>query len=376
MTDEKKTAKENTNAQVEKSKSDKKETSPKPSAETVTSTPDKTKIKAILIPVFFGAILGAIISFLLSFSLIPRLPIMNELKAGQEKSIKNYDNLSVQMNELKKMIADIEGNIQEEVNIVPIVSKLEELGKKMQEIEKYDFSQTAVSIEKIEALIDDRTKILSEDISSLGTKIDNNIPDDVPIIEESSNVSLDEALLSMQKAILAGLPFQKALKEYEQAGGDNAPAIIKSLAKTGVATQFDLVQTFPQYARRLLKSDQINEPVKEEGGLDITKFLKKFVKTRSTSPQLGNSSDAILSRAEYAVKNGDIKKALEELDQLPSHLQNEIRDWYMDASIYQSRISFCKCEGNWSSSSNAFLISPFLTAYSALERMASLLFPN
>ena len=216
MTDEKKTTKENTNAQVEKSKSDKKETSPKPSAETVTSTPDKTKIKAILIPVFFGAILGAIISFLLSFSLIPRLPIMNELKADQEKSIKNYDNLSVQMNELKKMIAEIEGNIQEEVDIVPIVTELEELGKKMQEIEKYDFSQTAVSIEKIEALIDERTKILSEDISSLGTKIDNNTPNDVPIIEESSTVSLDEALLSMQRAILAGLPFQKALKEYDE----------------------------------------------------------------------------------------------------------------------------------------------------------------
>ena len=178
MTDEKKTTKENTNAQVEKSKSDKKETSPKPSAETVTSTPDKTKIKAILIPVFFGAILGAIISFLLSFSLIPRLPIMNELKADQEKSIKKYDNLSVQMNELKKMIAEIEGNIQEEVDIVPIVTELEELGKKMQEIEKYDFSQTAVSIEQIEALIDERTKILSEDISSLGTKIDNNTPND------------------------------------------------------------------------------------------------------------------------------------------------------------------------------------------------------
>ena len=135
MTDEKKTTKEKTKAKVEESKSDKKETSPKPSTETVTSTPDKTKIKAILIPVFFGAILGAIISFLLGFSLIPRLPIMNELKADQEKSIKNYDNLSVQMNELKKMIAEIEGNIQEEVDIVPIVTELAELGKKMQEIE-------------------------------------------------------------------------------------------------------------------------------------------------------------------------------------------------------------------------------------------------
>ena len=149
MTDEKKTTKENTNAQVEKSKSDKKETSPKPSAETVTSTPDKTKIKAILIPVFFGAILGAIISFLLSFSLIPRLPIMNELKAGQEKSIKNYDNLSVQMNELKKMIAEIEGNIQEEVDIVPIVTELEELGKKCKKLKSMIFPRLLLVLNKL-----------------------------------------------------------------------------------------------------------------------------------------------------------------------------------------------------------------------------------
>ena len=44
MTDEKKTTKENTKAKVEESKSDKKETLPKPSTVTVTSTPDKTKV--------------------------------------------------------------------------------------------------------------------------------------------------------------------------------------------------------------------------------------------------------------------------------------------------------------------------------------------
>ena len=64
---------------------------------------------------------------------------MNELKADQEKSIKNYDNLSVQMNELKKMIAEIEGNIQEEVDIVPIVTELEELGKKFKKLKSMIF---------------------------------------------------------------------------------------------------------------------------------------------------------------------------------------------------------------------------------------------
>ena len=43
-----------------------------------------------------------------------------------------------------------------------------------------------------------------------------------------------------------------------------------------------------------------------------------------------NSSCLIIAEAGVN-HNGDIKKALDELDQLPSHLQNEIRDWYMDA---------------------------------------------
>ena len=59
--------------------------------------------------------------------------------------------------------------------------------------------------------------------------------------------------------------------------------------------------------------------------------FKKFVKTRSTSPQVGTSNDAILSRAEHSLKNGDIEKALKELDQLPLDLQNEMRDWYKKA---------------------------------------------
>ena len=55
------------------------------------------------------------------------------------------------------------------------------------------------------------------------------------------------------------------------------------------------------------------------------------MKTRSTSPKVGNSNDAILSRAEYSLKNGDIEKALKELDRLPLDLQNEMRDWYNKA---------------------------------------------
>jgi hypothetical protein len=237
----------------------------------------------------------------------------------------------VQINELSTLVSKIGNNIPKEVDILPIVNELEELSKKMQTIEKYDFSQSDVGIKRIEALIDDRTKILTEDISSLDTKLENNISANSTMPNENAKNLLSEALSSMQNSLATGLPFQKALAEYEMASGEEAPAIIKKFAKTGLSTQSDLLQTFPQYARNLLAIDQKKYSLNEKDGSDIIKFLQKFVKTRSTSPQVGNSNDAILSRAEYSFKNGKIKEALEELDQLPLELQGGMSDWYNKA---------------------------------------------
>ena len=331
MTDNKKATLENNKAKVEKSKSDLKDYSNKPPSDQVVDKQYKTVIKNALIPVLFGAIVGAAVSFLLSINIVPRLPLWNELKEAQEKSAVNFDNISKQMNELKIMVAKINSDIPEEVNILPIVNELRELSKKVQMIEKYDFSQSDVSIKKIEALVDDKIKMLEEDIYLLGTKVEKNVPMNMPSTNENANVSLNQALASMQKAITTGLPFQKTLTDYETASGREAPSIIKIWAKTGVSTQFNLLQTFPEYARKLLQVEHDNHFTDEESGLGISKFLKKFVKTRSTSPKVGTSNDAILSRAEYSLKNGDIEKALKELDRLPLDLQNEMRDWYNEA---------------------------------------------
>ena len=316
---------------VDKSKSEQKKSSNKSSTDPVIDNPKKPNVRIIIISVVLAAIFGAIISFLISISVVPRLPIWNELKAAQKRSVDKYDNLSVQINELSKLVSKIDTNIPKEVDILLIVSELEELSKKMQTIEKYDFSQSDISIKRIEALIDDRTKILTEDISSLDSKLENNVSINSPMAPENDKTLLKQALSSMQNALVTGLPFQKALAEYEMASGEEAPAIIKNFAKTGLSTHSDLLQTFPQHARNLLDIDHKKHSLSKKGGSDIINFLQKFVKTRSTSPQVGNSNDAILSRAEYSVKNGKIKEALEELDQLPLDLQGEMSNWYNEA---------------------------------------------
>ena len=217
MTDNKKATLENNKAKVEKSKSDKEEYSNKPSSDQVVDKHYKAIINKALIPVLFGAVVGAAVSFLLSINIVPRLPLWNELKEAQEKSAVNFDNISKQMNELKIMVAKINSDIPEEVDILPIVNELGELRKKVQIIEKYDFSQSDISIKEIEALVDDKIKMLEEDIYLLGTKIEKNVPMNIPSTNEDANVSLNEALASMQNAITTGLPFQKTLTDYEMA---------------------------------------------------------------------------------------------------------------------------------------------------------------
>jgi hypothetical protein len=331
MIDDKKATADSSKTIVDKSKLEQKKPSNTSSSDPVIDNPKKPNVWIILISVVLAAIIGAIVSFLLSISVVPRLPIWNELKVAQKKSVINYDNLSVQINELSALVSKIGSNIPKEVDILPIVNELEELSKKMQTIEKYDFSKRDVSIKRIEALIDDRTKILTEDISSLDSKLGNSVSVNSTISDENAKNLLSEALSSMQNALATGLPFQKALAQYEMASGEEAPAIIKNFAKTGLSTQSDLLQTFPQYARNILAIDQKKYSLNEKDGSDIIKFLQKFVKTRSTSPQIGNSNDAILSRAEYSVKNGKIKEALEELDLLPLDLKGEMSDWYNEA---------------------------------------------
>ena len=149
MTDDKKATADSNKTIVDESKSEQKKLPNTSATDLIIDNQKKTNVWIILISVVLAAIIGAIVSFLLSISVVPRLPIWNELKAAQKKSVINYDNLSVQINELSTLVSKIGNNIPKEVDILPIVNELEELSEKMQTIERYDFSQSDVGIKRI-----------------------------------------------------------------------------------------------------------------------------------------------------------------------------------------------------------------------------------
>ncbi|WP_408635231.1 COG4223 family protein, partial [Paracoccus binzhouensis] len=71
------------------------------------------------------------------------------------------------------------------------------------------------------------------------------------------------------------------------------------------------------------------------GALDsIGTFLRVQTGARSVEPRQGDDPDAILSRADAAVKAGDIKGALAEIGSLPQPGQDAMADWTARAGLW------------------------------------------
>lgn len=130
------------------------------------------------------------------------------------------------------------------------------------------------------------------------------------------------ALNRIAAAVETGAPFADALTALQ---GMDLPAALTDAASSGVATTAELAGDFPAAARAALavaRAEGLSDDASGIGG-----FLRSQFDVRSTTPREGLGPDAVLSRAEAAVKEGRTADALAELDALPEVVRAEITDW-------------------------------------------------
>ena len=132
-------------------------------------------------------------------------------------------------------------------------------------------------------------------------------------------------LTDISVAIASGASFAEPLQALEAEGIEIPDALAQS-AENGVVTQSELVAQFPDSARLALNSVRSAETDGETTGSILT-FLQNQLGVRSVSPREGDSADAVLSRAEAAVKSGDIEAALTELTALPEAGVSAMAGW-------------------------------------------------
>lgn len=141
-------------------------------------------------------------------------------------------------------------------------------------------------------------------------------------VEAAEAAAARAALNRIAVAVETGAPFAGALADLD---GADVPVALSSAATSGVATTAELVDTFPAAARAALATARAEGLSDDAGGLGG--FLRSQFDVRSTAPQEGAGPDAVLSRAEAAVKEGRVADALAELEALPEVARAKLNDW-------------------------------------------------
>jgi hypothetical protein len=115
------------------------------------------------------------------------------------------------------------------------------------------------------------------------------------------------------------------------------PAVLAEHADTGLPSLMTLKDTWPDAARLALEA-ALRANMGGTWAERVTNFLRAQTGARALTPREGNDPDAILSRAEAALKGADLPRALAEIQSLPSEAQTALQDWIARATLRQSAI--------------------------------------
>lgn len=153
------------------------------------------------------------------------------------------------------------------------------------------------------------------------------------------------AMMRIKAALETGGAYADALAVFD---GADIPAPLAAAASTGAPTLSELQASYPAAARTAL-----SESLKSEMGDSATErlgaFLRSQVGARSLNPREGDDPDAILSRAEAALRSGDLAQSLAELASLPPAGQTAMADW---ATAAQTRLDVLAAADAFAASQN------------------------
>lgn len=143
---------------------------------------------------------------------------------------------------------------------------------------------------------------------------------------------MQATLAELKVAVDAGAPFNELV-----AGFEDVPPELATHAETGVPTMVALQQGFAGAARSALATSQT---VAEDAstGERFSAFLKRQTNARSLEPKDGDDADAVLSRAEALLSEGNLTETLSEVSVLPDAAKEAMSGWLTDAQNRQAAL--------------------------------------
>ncbi len=151
----------------------------------------------------------------------------------------------------------------------------------------------------------------------------------------ANQAEMGAVLAQLSAALESGAPLAPGIDRLDAAGVEVPQAL--QAAREGVPSLAALQTSYPEAARAALSEAMATDA--PEDPLDrIGSFLRAQVALRSLSPREGDDADAILSRAEAALRAGDLATALAEIETLPEAAQAPLAEWQAQARARLSAV--------------------------------------
>ncbi len=222
--------------------------------------------------------------------------------------------------ELQTAVSDLEGL---QTSITELTERLAALEARPAETVETVIQQPADNSEEISAL--------QSAVEALQAQISE---EEARATAEAERILAQAALTRVVTAVESGEAFEPALGALEEVTPVEVPEALRAAAIEGVPSMAMLRENFPDAARAGLAAARAEVPETEVSG--ISGFLRRQLSARSVTPREGSDPDAVLSRAEAAVKAGSLDEALAELDALPDASKTAMQDWLEGAKARQT----------------------------------------
>ncbi len=313
-----------------------------PAAPLPVAVPEE-KPRSIFLPLVLGGIVAGGIGFALSEydvlgtrgadtavdDKISGLVAMMEAQENRIEAIEEAEPATPQIDipDLAPVTAQIE----------EVAAQLEGIETRLTAVEKQPMSEgtSQVAIEAYERELAALQASAAAQRAEIEGLIDNALNVKEATADAARTANVQAALTKVTAAIGTGQPFADALGELGENGVTDLPAGLSDVAESGVVTLSNLQTRFPDSARASLSAARASGAGgEEEAGLGG--FLKRQLGARSVAPKEGSDPDAVLSRAEAAVRDGQLDTALTEIDGLPDAAKTAMQDWLDDARARQA----------------------------------------
>jgi hypothetical protein len=139
------------------------------------------------------------------------------------------------------------------------------------------------------------------------------------------------ALLSLQRVVAAGSPYQTELDILARLLTPGTPAIdrLRPRARDGAPTLTALKLRFEETARAAFVAEAASKSNTTTGG--VMSRLESLISARPASPRAGGDPKAVVSRAEDQLDRNDLDKAVKELETLKGPASETFGPWLADA---------------------------------------------